>query len=969
MRSAGETVARYTIVSLLGRGGMGEVYEAEDTVLKRRVALKLLPAGGDEEARQRMLREARTAARFDHPNAVTIFDAGISDDGATAYIAMELVRGSSLRAHVGDSTISREKKLRWIVDCARGLAAAHRAGLVHRDVKPDNLMVRADGRLKILDFGVAKQAGMAAVDASAPTEAPTSSAPLTQDGVFVGTPRYAAPEQLRGEAVDGRSDQYAWATTAFELLTGSPPFEAESGVTLLSKILASPPPRLREKDPTFPADVDDTLARALSKGSAERFPSMDDAADRIEPFADRPISTDSATTSIKEKSPPATAVVRTARSAARVFFVVAAAFGTLIIVGLVVAAIAGKLHLSLAQSSRAEAPGASDPAPTKILVRGLTCEDAKIEGGGGESAELAHALGIGACARLAIEAGLPWAHEKAKPAQLDTTGYAKVSVAVKIAAPVTVTIRAGDLSAEASGSSPLDAVQSAATALAPKLDRPPLTDADRLAWGATTDESARRIERVWRQLVLGFLADPEGAVRDLVTKEGDSPWSHVIMCLVAPRGSAASVAACKETIARLARVTPSRAKALEGVALLLGQSEKQSDAIRLFRQAYRDAPDDPDVAGLYGAIVLDASSEEAFGIIDGVAQRFPTYAMVALTNAVTASSVRDATRNATYIKRLDEIVPEKACADYQLVELFYDEKLDDLQRRYELCTALFGRDAASFPEPLIASAIAMARLDAEGARSHAKRALSDNREELRSEAIRMTIASNVLGGRFEEGIAGLEAEITRQRDQESPRYAIQSGMELVRLLKWLGRPIPRELIERIRAILAEDKAAPDAVRLRVEAQLVMTERHEKKELEAMAKRLVDSKNQSDAFYAIALLREVYGDVKAREILDGQRRAATRSRVSTALEYALLLESLKADEKDIESALRLAMTPVSFDGASSFVKVAARIRLAALYERTGRKAEAERLRAEVDRAWKNADRGGREAVEARLEKTR
>jgi serine/threonine protein kinase len=195
------------------------VYEARDVKLGRRVALKLLPVGADEPGRQRLLREARAAAALDHPNAVIIYDVG-EDEGGEMFIAMELVRGRPLRAMIGDPSVPIARALRWLVDAARALGAAHRAGLVHRDVKPDNIVVREDGAAKVLDFGIARRdESVAAGDLAAMST-------VTADGSLVGTPRYWSPEQLRGEAVDARADQFSWAVTAFELLTGEPPWSA-----------------------------------------------------------------------------------------------------------------------------------------------------------------------------------------------------------------------------------------------------------------------------------------------------------------------------------------------------------------------------------------------------------------------------------------------------------------------------------------------------------------------------------------------------------------------------------------------------------------------------------------------------------------------------------------------------------------------------------------------------------------------
>jgi serine/threonine-protein kinase len=178
---------------------MGEVYEARDATLGRRVALKLLPFGGDEPGRQRLLREARAAAALEHPNAVVVYDVG-EDEGGEMFIAMELVRGKPLRAMVGDASVPIERAVRWLVDAARALGAAHRAGLVHRDVKPDNIVVRGDGLAKVLDFGIARR------DDSGAAGDLAAMSTITAEGSLVGTPLYWSPEQLRGEPIDARAD-------------------------------------------------------------------------------------------------------------------------------------------------------------------------------------------------------------------------------------------------------------------------------------------------------------------------------------------------------------------------------------------------------------------------------------------------------------------------------------------------------------------------------------------------------------------------------------------------------------------------------------------------------------------------------------------------------------------------------------------------------------------------------------------
>jgi serine/threonine-protein kinase len=280
MPNIGDAVDRYVIEAVIGEGGMGRVYRALDPRLGRRVALKVLLADGASEkvradAAARMLREARAAAAFSHANVVAIHDVG-ETDGAP-YITMELVSGSTLRGYVGDATLPNDRKLAWLLDVARGLAAAHRAGLVHRDIKPENVMVTIDGAVKILDFGIARRTeDPGAVDSGAPTAA-AHLASLTAEGMMIGTPQYMPPEQLQGEPLDGRADQFAWGVMAWELFAGSLPWgTAKNGAQLVAAVLASPVRPLVEVVPAIDPHVSDVVARALSKQRDKRFPAMEE---------------------------------------------------------------------------------------------------------------------------------------------------------------------------------------------------------------------------------------------------------------------------------------------------------------------------------------------------------------------------------------------------------------------------------------------------------------------------------------------------------------------------------------------------------------------------------------------------------------------------------------------------------------------------------------------------------------------
>ncbi len=234
----GETFGRYQLLEPLGRGAMGEVYSAYDTVLHRKVALKVLTLSSDpatfgstpssSNGAARILREARAAAGIAHPNAVSIYDVGEVD--GVSFLAMELVAGRTLRTFIGDPSVPLARRIRWVTDVARALGAAHALGLVHRDIKPENVMVRDDGLVKVLDFGIARRAitkeeaaAAGPLDRAALEKLAISHGTLTAEGVVVGTPMYMAPEQMRGEALDGRTDQFAWGVLAHEVLTRQAP--------------------------------------------------------------------------------------------------------------------------------------------------------------------------------------------------------------------------------------------------------------------------------------------------------------------------------------------------------------------------------------------------------------------------------------------------------------------------------------------------------------------------------------------------------------------------------------------------------------------------------------------------------------------------------------------------------------------------------------------------------------------------
>jgi Tol biopolymer transport system component len=246
---------------------MGEVYRARDTRLGREIALKVLPAdvSADASRRQRFEQEARAASALNHPNILSIYDVG--SEGGGAFMVSELVEGESFRAQIERGPVGLRKMLDIAVQVADGLAAAHAAGIVHRDIKPDNLMLTPEGRVKILDFGLAKQTPLSPRgDADA-----TLTAAATQAGVILGTVAYMSPEQARGGTLDFRSDQFSFGLVLYELITGKKAFDRDTAAETMAAILRDEPPILNTPLGTAPPPVRWVVERCLAKEAVDRY--------------------------------------------------------------------------------------------------------------------------------------------------------------------------------------------------------------------------------------------------------------------------------------------------------------------------------------------------------------------------------------------------------------------------------------------------------------------------------------------------------------------------------------------------------------------------------------------------------------------------------------------------------------------------------------------------------------------------
>src|ERR1700758_2066576 len=272
--TSGAKLGPYEIVNLLGAGGMGEVYRARDSRLKREVAIKVLPKAFSQDAERlrRFEQEALATAALNHPNILAVFDIGTNE--GSPYVVSELLEGETLRERLRGGSLAVRKALDYALQIAHGLAAAHEKGIIHRDLKPENLFLTKDGRVKILDFGLAK---LTQPESSGHAALPTLTH-ATELGTVMGTAGYMSPEQVRGAAVDPRSDIFSFGVILYEMLAGKRAFHRDTPADTMSAILKEDLPELSETNRNVSPALERILQHCLEKNPEQRFHSARDVA-------------------------------------------------------------------------------------------------------------------------------------------------------------------------------------------------------------------------------------------------------------------------------------------------------------------------------------------------------------------------------------------------------------------------------------------------------------------------------------------------------------------------------------------------------------------------------------------------------------------------------------------------------------------------------------------------------------------
>jgi serine/threonine protein kinase len=359
----GSRLGPYEILAPLGSGGMGEVYRARDTRLGREAALKVLPEAlvADAERRERFDREARAVAALNHPNIVTIY--GVEEIGPSAVLAMELVDGRPLSDSIPGGGMPIGRLLQLAIQLADAVSAAHSRGIIHRDLKPANIMVTSEGRVKVLDFGLAKLRPEAeAADAATRM----ASSVVTGEGRILGTIAYMSPEQAEGKTVDHRSDIFSLGIVLYEMSTGQPPFTGDSSLAILSSIMKDTPGSVSDLNPALPPEVGRIVRRCLAKDPEQRYQSAKDVRNDLEQLKREVDSGEVVTRTSGEHAQPVPATRRSPRLVVLAGSIAAALLVVVLAAGWLV--LARRPHLEKASQTSGSAGQTSKLDRTRVAV-------------------------------------------------------------------------------------------------------------------------------------------------------------------------------------------------------------------------------------------------------------------------------------------------------------------------------------------------------------------------------------------------------------------------------------------------------------------------------------------------------------------------------------------------------------------------------------------------------------------------
>jgi serine/threonine-protein kinase len=992
---------RYRIVRRLAAGGMGEVYEAVHVETDRPCALKIMLPGLAESPalRERFRLEARAAARIESEHVVGVLDAGMDEASGSPFLVMELLRGEDLSRRMKRSGhLSPAEAASAIGQAARGIEALHRAGIVHRDLKPSNLFVmeRAEGppRIVVLDLGVAKR--MAESAAAGNTAA-------------VGTPFYMAPEQLRSGKVSAATDIYALGMVAYTLLVGREYWAAEakgaeSSLAFALQTLDGPKEpataRAASAGVTLPEAFDAWFVRATATDPARRFERAIEAAEALgaalgvegakEPAlearpardeAARPDAApaDTGTQTVSEAPLGATRTATLAdadrtdpkETPTRVESSTAAPGATApsppraparrralpwMAGALVVSLLGGAVWFA---RTRSEAPAPTPTPPTPPVVSSLACAPAELSGHAPEPS-LAGALGLGACARLAIELGVDWpSKDRLKPlevtAELRPDGGAKVTLAL-----------AGQ-TASAEGATPIAATNAAIAELAPRLATPAWPPARIGAWGAKDEAGAHRIQRAFRRRAFGFTANATAEAERLVETDPESPIAHALLALALPEGDEGAWIARTVALQKLSSLPPGRAHAVEGHLRTRitrpGDEDREGRGVTLIRQSYGELADDPDVAGLFTfgtCFIVD----ELFPMLDRVTERLPALGLPLARCAI--SSAKDAEQEQRALDRIRAGLPEIAARH---VDWMLDVgRIDEARAAAELGRRLGPETLTRADMARDRALLALARLDPKTALSAAEEALGDPDPAASSAGAELRVRAKLAAGRVNDAIDALIFEFHRRRDAGNAREAASLLLDELRLRRLAEQsPMSDDRRGWLLAWLGSDESRVSYIAwdLRVEAALAGAARPSKaaaaKALDAIEAQALgdraDTPWMRDRLFSstLPLARIARGDALVASSWERLRDKEVRAHA--AFDVALALEAARRPD-EAEKAYRQA---IARPWESPFEAIAARVRLANLLRATGREAEAREHEAVVDRVWANADPGLRDAV--------